>query len=98
MLSRRYPRLKRAFRFFELSSVLFVVVLLWWFFNRLLDALPVSPFNLSYLIWVGLALGYITLVGFFLWGFSKANKTAWKNMARMLGWEEEEEDKATEDK
>jgi hypothetical protein len=91
MLSRRYPRVRRAIRFFELSSVLFVVVLFWWFFNRLLDALPAYPFSLLYLVWVGLALGYIAFVAFFLWVFSKLNKHAWKNMARMLGWEDENE-------
>jgi hypothetical protein len=78
-------------RFFELSGILFVVVLFNWFFNRLLDVIPLPSQEPAYLEWVGLALLYVGFVAFFLWMFSRANKEGWKTMSRMLGWKEEKE-------
>jgi len=88
---RRRPRLRRAVKFFELSSAIFVVVLVWWLFNRLLDILPWPYPIVPYLTWVGYVLGYLAFVAFVLWGFSKANKRAWKKMARRIGWEEDDD-------
>jgi cbb3-type cytochrome oxidase subunit 3 len=91
MLSKKYPRVKRAIKFFVLSFSLFVVVLFWWIYNNLLDAEPGVGLTIKYWEWVGWVFVYITFVAVLLWVFSKTNKEAWKVIAELTGWKDDEE-------
>ncbi len=84
---RRYPRLARAAKFFELSLALFVIALFTWIYTKLMDVYFTTPL----LVWFEYWLGYLTLGAVFFWVVSRVNPIMWKNIAGMLGWKEEHE-------
>jgi len=91
MLSKGKPRVKRAIKFLVLSLSLFIVVLFWWIYTNLLDSIPPIGQTAKYLQWMGWVFVYVALVAFLLWVFSKTNKEAWKIIAELTGWKEDEE-------
>src|SRR2546428_5836084 len=100
MLSRHRRFLRafaRAYHFFVVSVLLFLITYLTWILNKLFDTLyqtdpglfpGVSTVIPNRLNAVAVIVIYVIGVAFLFWILSRANPEVWKNIERILGWEE----------